>query len=367
VVGAGPAGCATALSLARRGVADTVLIDGDRDGRAAVGETIPPDTRLPLAELGVFDAFLAQGHRPCLGSCSSWGSEALGHNDFLLNPHGTGWHLDRPRFDTLLRQAARRAGVTVRSGARCAGIRPLPGGGFRLALPQAAIDARFVVDATGASAAVARRLGARPATVDKLLFVYGFLDAPALASRLTLLEAVPDGWWYSAGLPGGRLAVAVAADPDHARRHDLARPAGWLRAALATRHLAPRLAGRAPAAPDLLVRSCATFRLDPVTGPGWLAVGDAAATYDPLMSQGIHKALTDGIRAAAALTDAAPYAQPARTAFDEYLATREYLYALEKRWPDSPFWRRRQREPRELTAPCGPRGPAWCSPPDVHR
>ncbi|HKS99304.1 MAG TPA: hypothetical protein VJT31_07225, partial [Rugosimonospora sp.] len=94
------------------------LVDpGDR--RETVGETIPPDARLPLAQLGVWDAFLAQRHLPCLGSCSSWGSDTLGYNDFVLNPQGHGWHLDRPRFDALLREAAVKTGVTLLA-ARCA-------------------------------------------------------------------------------------------------------------------------------------------------------------------------------------------------------------------------------------------------------
>ncbi|MEN3310545.1 MAG: hypothetical protein V7603_6747 [Micromonosporaceae bacterium] len=341
VVGAGPAGCATALALARRGVPGVVLIDAGAGERVRVGETIPPDTRLPLAGLGLWDAFLAQEHRPCLGSCSSWGSEALGYNDFLLNPQGPGWHLDRTRFDALLRQAAGRAGVTVRSGTRCTAIHPMPDGSFELALGPSRMRARFVVDATGGAAAVARRLSARQTTVDRLIFVYGFLDAPRLSSRLTLLEAVPDGWWYAAGLPGGRLAVAFASDADLVRRRGLAQPARWLRAARATRHVAPRLAGCDPATLDLVVRSCGTVLLDPVAGPGWLAVGDAAATYDPLMAQGIHKALADGIRAAGAIAGGDPYA----TTVDEYLANREYVYALEKRWPESDFWRRRQLTP----------------------
>ena len=29
-----------------------------------------------------------------------------------------------------------------------------------------------------------------------------------------MLEAVPYGWWYAAKLPGGRLAVSVASDPE---------------------------------------------------------------------------------------------------------------------------------------------------------
>ncbi|HKT05504.1 MAG TPA: hypothetical protein VJT31_38795, partial [Rugosimonospora sp.] len=61
-----------------------------------------------------------------------------------------------------------------------------------------------------------------------------------------------------------------------------------------------------------------------------------------LMAQGIHKAPTDGLRAAAAITDrSGGYAGAVRAAFEEYRANREYVYGLEKRWPEEPFWRHR--------------------------
>src|SRR6187549_1177938 len=99
VVGGGPAGAATALALRRRGVADVLLVEaGDYRG-VRFGESVPPDLRLPLDALGLWTSFVAQGHEPCLGSCSVWGSAQPGYNDFLFNPHGHGWHLDRARFD----------------------------------------------------------------------------------------------------------------------------------------------------------------------------------------------------------------------------------------------------------------------------
>ena len=52
--------------------------------------------------LGIWDDFVAEGHAPCLGSRSAWGDNRLGYNDYLYNPHGQGWHLDRRRFDAFL-------------------------------------------------------------------------------------------------------------------------------------------------------------------------------------------------------------------------------------------------------------------------
>ena len=84
IVGGGVAGCATALALASKGIRNVLLIDSCHVSTVRVGETIPPDTRVLLDTLGVWDAFRQQGHEVCLGSCSIWGTQDVGYNDFLL-------------------------------------------------------------------------------------------------------------------------------------------------------------------------------------------------------------------------------------------------------------------------------------------
>jgi flavin-dependent dehydrogenase len=88
-----------------------------------------------------------------------------------------------------------------------------------------------------------------------------------------------------------------------------------------------------------------------VHGKNWLLTGDAATTWDPLSGQGICKALDSGIRAADAIDRALngddlglnEYGRWSRTGFTDYLSTRSKYYRAEQRWPDSPFWQRRQR------------------------
>jgi 2-polyprenyl-6-methoxyphenol hydroxylase-like FAD-dependent oxidoreductase len=353
VIGAGPAGAACALALRQAKVASVVLVDGGRPAGPAIGETIPPDARLLLDRLGLWQAFLEEGHEPCLGSSSAWGNATLGYNDFLLNPQGSGWHLDRARFDDFLRRHARAAGASSLESARFVAAEDGGGDGYRLRLSGGRmLDARFVVDASGRASAFARHVGARQTPLDRLSFVYGFFDTAAARShsRLTLLEAVPQGWWYAAALPGGRLAVAFAGDAEAVRAGGLGQDGRWLDAALATRHLAARLEGCVFIPGSLAPRVAASFLLDRVQGPRWLAAGDAAACFDPLAAQGIYKALEDGLEGAAliaaALRDggdlAGGYAETARARFDDYLVNRNYFYGLERRWPDSGFWRRRQ-------------------------
>lgn len=337
VLGRGPAGAACALALARAGV-DGVCLVGRREPAAppiAIGESIPPDARRLLDRLGLWEAFLEEGHERCLGSCSTWGGATPGYNDYLLDPQGSGWHLDRRGFDAFLRRQAEAAGViTVEQGQ-----------------DDPAARARFVVDATGRASAFARRQGARQIALDRLSFVVGFFDLPARAahSRLTFLEAARDGWWYAAAIPGRRMAVAFAGDAEFIRDAGLGRPDAWLRAASATRQIAPCLEGARFIVASLVSRVVSSFVLDRVCGAHWLAVGDAASCFDPLSAQGIHKALADGIGGAEAIAAAlatgsalgSEHQQAVQSRFAEYLVNRNHFYGLERRWPDSPFWQRR--------------------------
>ena len=61
VIGAGPAGSATALRLAHHGAGRILLADAGGFDGFRIGESIPPDTGLLLAELDLLPGFLVSG------------------------------------------------------------------------------------------------------------------------------------------------------------------------------------------------------------------------------------------------------------------------------------------------------------------
>ncbi len=85
-----------------------------------------------------------------------------------------------------------------------------------------------------------------------------------------------------------------------------------------------------------------------------MAVGDAAVAFDPLSSLGINNALETGLRAAEAIHAAlsghekalTPYASFLHDRLAESERLRLSFYAMEQRWRQEPFWRRRT-SPRE--------------------
>lgn len=364
ILGGGPAGCATAIALRRSGNGTVIVAESGGYEPDRIGESIPPDTRRLFAQLGFLEAFELEGHEPCHGSCSSWGDDVLGYNDFTVNPNGTGFHLDRRRFDAFLAQRARKAGAHLVTGARFRTVRPCEGEvgepafiveietgtGVRL------LKASFVIDAMGSGARLARALGARRLVHDRFFCATGYfhLRENAEFAQLTMLEAVPDGWWYAARLPDRRVAVAFACDGDNLRTATLHESTSWLRQLSQTSFLAPALSESFFIPDSVRVCPVPCFVLDRPAGPNWLAVGDAAAAFDPLSGQGIYKALSNGVEASGAIraylggdeTATKRYAEGVRRSYDAFLTQRAAFYARERRWPEATFWTRRQNPDR---------------------
>jgi 2-polyprenyl-6-methoxyphenol hydroxylase-like FAD-dependent oxidoreductase len=162
---------------------------------------------------------------------SSWGSDALETYDFLREPYGHGWHLDRRRFDAMLAGEAVRSGCTWMSATRVERIERR-GDGWRLtasAAEHTSLRARFLIDATGRRSRVARSQGARRCVYDQLVALVAFLvrDGEAAVDTTTLVEAVADGWWYSARLPDGRLVCTFMTDADLLRQNGGSSLAAW--------------------------------------------------------------------------------------------------------------------------------------------
>ncbi len=352
VVGGGPAGAAAALSLASVG-RSVILLDRAKTNGCGLGETLVPEVCSTLSQLGVWDRFLADGPRPTHGIWSAWSEPRLVARDFIANPYGPAWRIDRDRFDRMLRSASEHAGARVEVGFKRVDVKRSAHGwsiAARRGTQVLSIDSRFVVDATGRAASLARASGVRWRAYDRLIAMIGVMEPSGTfvaADDVLLIEPVSSGWWYSSVLPGGELVAVFLTDADLMSVRLRNAIECWGDALATCEFTNTRAAGFTRRA--FHIRSAGSGCLDHAAGPGWIAVGDAASAFDPLSGIGIAKGLRSAILAAHTVDQALAgrdraletYADHNRREFEAAQRIGSRYYGAERRWPESPFWGRR--------------------------
>jgi flavin-dependent dehydrogenase len=350
VLGDGPAGAAVALALLARGI-EVAVLGGGRAGR--IGEHLAPSAWRSIEALALTRCIDTGPHRSSPGVASTWGNEEEERRDYLFQPWLRGLNLDRTAFDRqLMAEVVRRGGQLLKIPSAQALTRT--DRGWRLSDARgSAVESCFLVDATGRRAWVARRLGGRIRSTDRLVAVWARYRPTSSPPDASLrLKAVPTGWCYAAPLADGTVAAAYLTDADLLSRCFRIKP-HWVE------RLRTMLASILPLDGDVdgnvHVVPARSQLTAPAAGRAWMAVGDAATALDPLSSAGIPKAMADGVEAADAiapalagdLTKLERWNMAIRRRFSTFLNDQRTYYGLERRWPDEIFWRRR-------TAPSSP-------------
>ncbi len=305
IVGAGPAGCATALALAAHGVRATLLDRAAFPRDKPCAEYLSPEASRVLASLGALDEVEAAGPEHLAGMMvrSPAGARMVG--DF----HGAhpfpafrdrGLALPRRVFDAILVDLARRAGATVEERTQVMDLLRDARGAVCGVRERSAIGAvrerraRLVVGADGLRSVVARRanlshVAPRPRRIAMVAHYRGVRGIGEHGEMhverdgyVGIARVASECYNVSLVVPAGRVRDARVS-PD-------AFMTGWLQS-----H--PRVAPCFAAAERVAaVRATGPFASQArrAWAPGVALVGDAADFFDPFTGEGIYAALRGG-------------------------------------------------------------------------
>ncbi|MFC5291276.1 geranylgeranyl reductase family protein [Actinokineospora guangxiensis] len=330
VVGAGPAGSATALAALRADPAARVLLldsaDFPRD--KVCGDGVAPHAMDVLADLGVDIAELTAGTEPVtrLTVVSPGGIR------FARPFARPAFVVPRVLFDHRLLCAAQAAGAVLRKHR----VRTISAGGGRGAGVDApvvidgGIRARVVVGADGAESVIRRQCGARPAPAGTVaIAVRGYAPAHAFVRGEQLLTLAAEHWpAYAWAFPVGDGTANIGYG-EVIRRDPPTR-----------KHLTERLHALVPGLDGVPLRG---HRLPLSPGRPEIAhgrvllTGDAASLINPLTGEGIYYAVLSGsLAGAAAMTQdpARAYRHSLRHALGTHLRHTTLLARLTRHpWP----------------------------------
>ncbi len=339
VVGAGPAGTATAILLAERGLA-VRLLDRARFPRPKIcGEYLSPEAPRILDRLGVLKSVdrvamplagmritapdgtvLVGTYRP-LGRFRPYREHALA--------------IPRETLDALLVERVRalpidfseqvRVTDLVVEDDRVAGVEAVDAAGRSIT-----VCAPLVIAADGRASVVAQRLGLRRAhRLRRMALVTYVADVEGLRDRGEIFVDPPDYAILNPVAPD-RANLSIVVPLEHA-----APWSGRLEAFFAARlrqlpHLARRLAGARVVAPVQAMGPLAYAVLPPRVG-GVLLVGDAAGFYDPFTGEGVFAALRGAELAAETAVRALRAGDCSREALAAYGLARRRAFAGKER------------------------------------
>lgn len=365
IIGGGPSGLATAITIAENSrvsgkAANLLLVDQMPLDHQRIGENVPSEIIVLLQKLGVEVQFSRDGHEPCPDFASVWGGKQVGYNEAIVNPYGHSWRLNRQAFDLTLVNKAKALGVDCLWHTRFidANKCELDGQeGYDILLQTdsqtiRSVKANFVVDATGSKATFAKGQNIKKAVDDKLIAIVRFaqLQQPHKGKQVRI-DASANNWCYHTLMPQQKVMSMLITDPSDRKAFEQNAYEDF------KAYLANTLwVGDELNEIELFNESYHTYMitsgvLDQVEGDNWIAVGDAASSFDPVAAQGIYKGIRHGIFAAEVISAKLKrepchinYSDMIQQDYRQYLRNRAHIYQLEQRWPNSEFWQKRSKQ-----------------------
>lgn len=172
---------------------------------------------------------------------------------------------------------------------------------------------------------------------------------------MSTIVSVESGWWYSAVTPQDKRIISFHTDADLVPKKEFNTKTYFYEQAQRVAPIKTLISSENNLNFQGVVGANST-RLEEFCGDGWVAIGDAAISFDPLSSQGMFNALVNAVQLrdnllknnhiitlnkSVRLNFISEYNSSISKVWAAYLAHKNLYYSVEKRWPNHAFWRRR--------------------------
>jgi len=314
VIGGGPAGSTVATALARAG-RSVIVFEKEKFPRFHVGESLLPFTLPIFEELGLAEKIRGAGFQEKYGAFF-WNEQSGGTRPVVFakswdDKHPMAYQVKRGDFDQLLLRHSEEAGASVREeteirevlfeDGRAVGVVARGRGG-----DDESIRARVVVDASGQTALLSRKLGTRrfdSRLKRAALFAhYEGVPRPAGKQAGDILLPVAEGVWYwIIPFSDGTSSVGAVFDPAIVGGVDGETVEQRFERLIAENARMPELLAGGRRTSKVYGISDYSASSSKLRGDGYVLVGDAATFLDPVFSTGVFLAMAMGVGAARAI------------------------------------------------------------------
>ena len=336
VIGAGPAGSASAAILAEKG-RHVLMLEREKFPRYHVGESLLPFTFQPLERLGVIDkmrqsAFIKKFSVQFVAPSGKASQPFYFFNRYDRDTVAQTWQVLRSEFDQMLLENALSKGAVVqqevtvtsllKEGERVTGVRVQHRDGAT-----AEYRAPMTLDCSGKDSFAAVRNGWRikdPQLNKVAVWTYykGATRDEGIDAGATTVAFVPEkGWFWYIPQHNDMISVGVVAEGKYLTR-------GWVKAPeeIFKREIdqnlwiKSHLACGVPTGPYYITNEY-TFHSKHCAMEGLVLVGDAFCFLDPVFSSGVMLVLKSGVMAADAVHEALAANDLSPKRFAEYGAS----------------------------------------------
>lgn len=343
ILGSGISGLVLSTLLKREKVKHIVLDRIQKQKTMALAETLPPSALVLLEELNLLAVFEATAIRKTYGYHSLWGNTQLQTTDFFYsNPFKFGLKLNKQATLDVLKK---EVGDSVLSYNQMHEIKRADAEicvTIRQNKAQQTIKGKWIVDATGRNRALLHSLNIPIKDHDDIMAFSCHLpktDHPTLIHDV-YTESFAQGWGIVSALSEQKQVMTLFTRKSNGIHQNLSQYDYWNEILADTLYLKDFLAEKPPI--QIIGKKANSSAPQAFSSNNWIAIGDAAFTFDPLSSHGITNAIYTAKKALQLITDPAYNSDQHQADFHEifsaYLTSKNGMYQQEQRWPEEAFW-----------------------------